>query len=69
MFFKPATIGFEALVSEPGANATVIVGPLPPIKPKIRMKIRGNAMLKTIDDGDFIRAVKLAFEIAHIALY
>jgi hypothetical protein len=31
------------------------------------MKSKGNATLKKIEDGDFMRALKLAFEIALIA--
>ena len=60
-------IGFDELVSESLSNASVMDGPLPPMKPNIMIKSNGNAMLKNIDEGDFMRALKLAFAIALIA--
>ena len=66
-FLRPAITGFDELVSESLSKAIVIEGPLPPMNPNIIMKSKGNATLKKIEDGDFKRALRLAFAIALIA--
>jgi hypothetical protein len=60
-------MGLNELVSESLSNAIVMEGPVPPMNPNIIMKSKGKAILKKIEEGDFKRALKLAFAMARMA--
>jgi hypothetical protein len=56
------------LVSDKFFNATLTVTPPPPIKPKTRIKINGNAKPNITAEGLLNIALRLPFVIASIAV-